>query len=175
MGKNRSHSSIDRALTPGDKAELNRRLATPGVTYDVVVDWLKDKGYSISRSAVGRYGKDFLARIETLKVVEEKARAIVSEVGANALSMEEAAAKIFTQKVLEHLLEIDDLSGQKFGALMTAFAKLQSSSTQRERLKADFQKKISEAADEVSRVAKAKGLSDEAASEIRQKILGITA
>lgn len=173
MGRNRSHSKIAKALSPEDLKEIHKSLSTPGVTYDDVVDWLKARGYQISRSAVGRYGKDFLSRLERLKEVEEKARTIVSEVG-DALAMEEAAAKIFTQKVLEHLLSIDDLSGQKFGSLMMAFSKLQSSSTQRERLKADIQKKINEAADEVNKVAKAKGLSDEAASEIRQKILGIT-
>lgn len=140
MAKNRSHSSIARKLSAADKEELNKRLATPGVTYDDMVEWLKGKGYAISRSAVGRYGKGFLSRLESLKVVEEKAMAIVSEVG-DALSMEEAAAKIFTQKVLEHLLQIDDLTGQKFGGLMTAFAKLQASSTQRERLKGEFRKK----------------------------------
>lgn len=173
MGRNRSHSKIAKALSPEDLKELHKALSTPGVTYDDVVDWLKARGYQISRSAVGRYGKDFLSRLERLREVEEKARTIVSEVG-DALAMEEAAAKIFTQKVLEHLLSIDDLSGQKFGSLMMAFSKLQASSTQRERLKTDIQKKINEAAEEVNKVAKAKGLSDEAASEIRQKILGIT-
>lgn len=172
MAKNRSHSKIAKALTPEDLKELHKSLATPGVTYDDVVDWLKARGYQISRSAVGRYSKDFLSRLERLKEVEEKAKTIVSEVG-DALSMEEAAAKIFTQKVLEHLLSIDDLSGQKFGSLMMAFSKLQSSSTQRERLKADLQKKIAVAAEEVSEAAKSNGLSEKAAEEIRKKILGI--
>lgn len=172
-GKNRSHSKIAKALSASDRDELNRKLATAGVTYDDIVGWLDGKGHRISRSAVGRYGKDFLARLERLKEVETKAKTIVSEVG-DALAMEEAAAKIFTQKVLEHLLSIDDLSGQKFGGLMMAFSKLQSSSTQRERLKADLKKRVTEAAEEVNQLARSSGLSDEAAGKIRMKILGIT-
>lgn len=172
MGKNRSHSSISKALSTTDKEAFHRRLATPGITYDDVVGWLNERGYQISRSAVGRYGKDFMARLENLKVVEEKAKAIVSEVG-DALAMEEAAAKIFTQKVLEHLLQIDDLSGQKFGSLMAAFAKLQASSATRERLKADVDKKASKAAGEVKKLVEKGGLSKDAVEAIEREILGI--
>lgn len=171
-GKNRSHSKIAKVLSQGDRDEINKRLATPGVTYDDIVAWLKTKGYEISRSAVGRYGKDFLTRLERLSEVEQKAKAIISEVG-DALSMEEAASKLYTQKVLEYLLELDDLSGQKFGSLMAAFAKLQSSSTQRERLKADHQKKARAAADAVKETAKKGGLSAEAIKLIEEQVLGI--
>lgn len=170
MAKNRSHSSIDRALTPEDKKVLHGMLATPGVTYDDIVEWASKKGYTISRSAVGRYGKDFSARLERLKVVEEKARAIVSEVG-DALAMEEAAAKIFTQKVLEHLLQVEDLEGQKFGSLMQAFARLQASSTQRERLKADFRKKADEVLAEAGE--KKEMTKDEMLAWIRERVYGL--
>lgn len=172
MNKKRSHSKIATALSSEDLRELNKELTTPGVTYDDIVGWLGKRGYQISRSAVGRYGKDFLTRLERLKEVETKARAIVSDIG-DGLAMEEAASKIFVQKVLEHLLTVDDLAGQKFGSLMMAFSKLQASSTAREKLKADLKEKVVEAADEVKKDAKSRGLSEEAAEEIRQKILGI--
>lgn len=172
MGKNRSHSKIAKALSPGDRDEINKRLATPGVTYDDIVEWLDGKGYKISRSAVGRYGKDFLSKLERIHEVEQKARAIVAEAG-DGLPMEEAVSKVFTEKVLSHLLELDDLSGQKFGSLMMAFAKLQSSSTQRERLKTEHQKKAKAAAESVKEKAKKGGLSEEAIKKIEEDILGI--
>ncbi|MBI5561307.1 MAG: DUF3486 family protein [Deltaproteobacteria bacterium] len=170
--KNRSHSKIAKALSPKDRDEINKRLATPGVTYDDIVGWLKGKGYEISRSAVGRYGKDFLSRLERLKEVEQKARAIVAEAG-DGLPMEEAVSKVFTEKVLSHLLELDDLTGQKFGSLMAAFAKLQSSSAQRERLKADFKKKAEHAVKDITDKAAKGGLSVEAIKLIEEQILGI--
>lgn len=173
MSERRSHSAISRALTEDDRKELHKKLATPGITYDDIVGWLNGKGYEISRSAVGRYGKDFSARLERLKVVEEKAKAIISEVG-DALVMEEAAAKLFTHKVLEHLLTIDDLSGQKFGTLMGAFSKLQTSSTLRERLKTEVAKKVKDVAAEVTKAVKKGGLSKSAIKEIEENILGIS-
>ncbi|MBI5328866.1 MAG: DUF3486 family protein [Deltaproteobacteria bacterium] len=172
MSKNRSHSSIAVKLAPEDIEGINIKLATPGVTYGDIVRWLAGKGYTVSKSSVGRYGKDFLARIERLKVVEEKAKAIVSEVG-DALTMEEAASKIFTQKVLEHLLQMDDLSGQKFGTLMMAFSKLQGSSVIREKLQADIQKKASAAADTIKQEARKGGLSEEVIKQIEERVLGI--
>ncbi|TAN59647.1 DUF3486 family protein [bacterium] len=172
MAGNRSHSSIAKQLSDCDKADLNKKLATPGVTYDDIVGWLGGKGYRVSRSAVGRYGKDFLSRLSRLKEVETKAKAIVSEVG-DALSMEEAASKLYTQKVLEYLLEMDDLSGQKFGSLMMAFSKLQSSSVQRERLKADFKQKAEQAIKNIKGKAAKGGLSSETIKMIEETVLGI--
>lgn len=170
--RNKSHSKIAKALSEADKKDLHKRLATPGVTYDDITRWLKDKGYEISRSAVGRYGKGFSAKLERIAEVEQKAKAIVSEVG-DGLAMEEAAAKVFTEKVLTHLLTIDDLAGQKFGGLMASFAKLQASSATRERLKADVGKKASKAAGEVKKLAEKGGLSKDAVEAIEREILGI--
>jgi hypothetical protein len=56
---------------------------------------------------------------------------------------------------------------------MGDFAKLQSSSILRERLKDDFRGKLDKAADEVVKAVKKQGLSEEKAAEIRKKILGV--
>lgn len=169
--KVRRHSRISDELPQELKREVDRLLVEGNVTYDDIKAFLEEKGYDISRSAIGRYGKEFLASYQRLRVIEEKSRALVSEVG-DGMVLEEAAAKIFAQKIVEaQLLEgFDILENPR---LIADFAKLQSSTVARERFKRELKDKVEKTADSVVRTARQGGLSDEKAEEIRRKILGI--
>jgi hypothetical protein len=96
----------------------------------------------------------------------------VSEAG-DGMILEEAASKLFSQMILEAQMS-GKLDIKKLPRIISDFAKLQASVVSRERLKKELTEKVKETADAVSRVARAKGLSDETAEEIRRKILGIT-
>ena len=171
MTKMRRHSKISSEIPP----ELRRQVDTllvEGNTYEEIKDFLASKGYEIGRSSIGRYGKDFLTYYQRLKVIEDKSKTLVSEAGKDVLTLEEAASKLFVQMILEAQFkgEFDPI---KLPRLVSDFAKLQASSVLRERMKMEFKQKVTKAADEVVKVAKAGGLTPEKAEEIRKKILGI--
>ena len=171
MPKVRQHSRVSDELPAEIRAEVNRLLIEPGVTYDDIQKFLAEKGYDISRSAIGRYGKGFLAVYQKLRIIEDKSKALVSEVG-EGLVLEETASKLFVQKIIELQLE-DKIDPMEIPRILSDFAKLQASSIMRERLKDDFKKKIDKAADDVVKTVKKQGLSEETAAEIRKKILGV--
>jgi hypothetical protein len=169
--KVRRHSSIGDELPQELKREVDRLLVEGNVTYDDIKAFLEEKGYDISRSAIGRYGKEFLAQYQRLRVIEEKSRTLVSEAG-DGMVLEEAAAKIFAQKIVEAQL-LEDFDILENTRLISDFAKLQSSTVARERFKRELKEKVAKTAESVVKTARQGGLSDEKAEEIRRKILGI--
>ena len=86
--------------------------------------------------------------------------------------LEEAAAKIFAQKIVEAQL-LEDFDILENPRLIGDFAKLQSSTVARERFKRELKEKVEKTAESVVKTARQGGLSDEKAEEIRRKILGI--
>jgi len=156
---------------------INRRIVE-GRTYDEIARWVEQMAQTgaspaVSRSALARYGKDFLARLERVKQVSEQAKAILSETDAPGMELEEAASKLFAQMLMETLLDLEDLKGQKISDLLYAFGKIQASSVSRERLKSEIRKKAEKAVKKIEEKV-GKGLSAEAVEEIRREILGIT-
>lgn len=167
----RRHSRVTTDLPEEVRREVDRLLLEPGVTYDEIVKHLEGKGHDISRSSLGRYGKDYLASYQQLRMIEDQARGLVSQAG-DGLVLEEAASKLFAKEIVRLLIE-QNVDIKKIPRLVSDFAKLQASSIMRERFKDELGKRVAKAAEEVTVAAKANGLSDKAAAEIRQKILGI--
>ena len=172
MAKTRRHSSLTDNLPSEVMAQVNRLLIEPATTYDDVKTWLEGQGYDISRSAIGRYGKDFFAEFQRQRMVEEQAKALVSDAEENGLILEEAAAKVFARKIFEGVMS-GSLDIQKMPRIISDFAKLQSSSIQRERLKSEYAKKAEKAAESVVDEVQKLGLSEAGVERIRRKILGI--
>jgi hypothetical protein len=171
MAKVRKHSRIDDELPAEVRGQVDRLLIEGGATYDDIRDFLAEQGYDISRSAIGRYGKDFLNTYQRLRVAEDQARSLVSEVG-DGLALDEAASKLLMQQVLELLISTE-LTPKERMSLMKSVAFLQSSSVQREKLKSELRKKAETAVGEVAQIAKNGGLSDEAIRQIEEQVLGI--
>ena len=170
-GFRRKHSRVQDEL-PAEVREQVDRLLIEQATYDEIKEFLDREGYDISRSAIGRYGHDFLAAYQNLRIIEDKSRALVSEAG-DGMVLEEAAAKLFSQMILEAQLS-GKLDIKKLPRIISDFAKLQSSTVSRERLKRDIAQRVTQTADDVAKTVKKSGLSDETAEEIRKKIMGIS-
>lgn len=169
--KVRRHSRIIDELPPELKQEIDNLLVQGDVTYDDIKEHLASKGHDISRSSIGRYGKEFFANYRELRIIEEKSRTLVSEAG-DSMILDEAASKLFAQKILElQLAGKFDL--KKNSRILADFAKLQAASIMRERMKQDFAKKATAAAADVVKIVKKGGLSEDKAEEIRKRILGI--
>ncbi|MBM4394373.1 MAG: DUF3486 family protein, partial [Deltaproteobacteria bacterium] len=131
------------------------------------------------KSSVGRYGREFSARLTRMREVNEKAKAILEQANGEPLRMEEATAQIGLSMVAEALLKLDDLEGVDPEKLLLAVARLQNSGATRERMRIvwrqEQQAKAKAAAEEVKGIAKKGGLSDELVREIEERVLGIAA
>jgi hypothetical protein len=168
----RQHGRVRDDLPQELREQVDRLLIEPGNTYEDIKAFLAKEGHDISRSAIGRYGKDFLNVYQQLRQIEDKSKALVSEAG-DGMILEEAASKLFAQMILEAQMS-GKIDVARYPQILGEFARLQASTVLRERLKRDFANKVKKTADAVIKTAKSNGLSDEAAEEIKRKILGIT-
>jgi len=86
--------------------------------------------------------------------------------------LEEAVAKKMAATLMELLLD-EGVDISKTPRIISDFAKLQSSTVQRERLKTEFQRKAEAACESVKQKASKAGLSPEVVGEIEREILGL--
>lgn len=177
---NRAHSKI--AQLPVEVREAVDDLLVGGITYEEITAKLREMGHDVSRSAIGRYGKDFHSRLERLKLVRAQARAVTAQTEGEGLELEEASSQLLLQYLMEFLFEVDvkDESGEinpalvaSLPKLMSAVAKIQKSGVAREAFKSDVRKKIQAAARKVKETARSAGLSPETIKQIEAEVLGI--
>jgi hypothetical protein len=158
---------------PADiRKSVDNLLVEPGIGYEDIAEYLKQKGHDVSKSSIGRYGKDFLAAYQRLRIIEDQSRALISDAGGDGLILEEAGSKLAAKKMIELLLS-DDVGIKKIGDIAQGIASLQRASVAREKFKQDLKEKLQKTAEAVNKIVKSSGLSDKAAAEIRAKILGI--
>ncbi len=169
--RSRQRDRITTELTADERRVLHR-LLIDGATYDDIEAHLKRIGYDISRSAIGRYGKTFFEFYKQSLINEDKAREFVGAVG-EGLALEEAASKLLFGSVIQKFLD-GDIDVVEMPRILSDVAKLQSSSVQREKYKADIDNRVKAAADAVEAVAKKGGVSAATIEIIRREILGIT-
>lgn len=154
-------------------AELTRRAFSD---YTGLAEWLGDKGYEISRSALHRYGSKFEQSLAALRVATEQARAIVEAMPDEEGRMGEALTRLAQEKAFQVLMNLDteeqDLTLDKLG---TMIARLNRTSVAQKQWQQQIDARTQAAAEEVDDLARKAGLSDDTAKAIRAKILGITA
>ena len=84
---------------------INKQLVA-GITYEEIAEYINEKGFEIGKSSVGRYGKDFLTKLERLKKAKEQARTIVEEVSDRpATELHEAANQTAVTLIQEMMYE----------------------------------------------------------------------
>lgn len=173
----RRHSKITSELPPALVEALNAKLLE-GFTYEEITQWLVGEGHPISRSAVGRYSKDFLTRLERLKNVRDQAKAIVDDASDDPqTAMAEATSQIAFQLLMEALMEAGDKGPKGLDKTMIdaikALAQLEKSGVDREKLKQHHREKVKKVAEDVEKRAAAAGLKPEELKYIREQIYGI--
>lgn len=177
----RRHSKITSILPPELVEAINKRLVG-GDTYQEITDLINRSGHEISRSSVGRYGKDFLTRLEKLRVVKEQAKAIVTETkDGPATELAEASNQLALQKIMEYLMKVDNLDDSKATEVFKALALLQRANVQVEKLKLDYNRGIDAASEKIKAglkeelgrepalIARLSDMVDAVAEEVRQK------
>ncbi|MBE7415094.1 MAG: DUF3486 family protein [Deltaproteobacteria bacterium] len=166
--------SAVKGLPPEVKAWLDQALVKSNFSdYKALEEMLKEKGFSISKSSIHRYGREFESKLAAIKLATEQARAVVEEVGDEENALGDALAQVVQQKAFEALMKLEDPGKVNLASIGKMVADLNRSSVTLKKYRAEVRGKVTEAAEQVAKEIKSKGLSEEAAEEIRQKILGI--
>lgn len=163
----RRRSKIDTELPPEVRREVDR-LLVEDATYEEIAAYLAAKGYEISKSAVGRYGKEFLRLVQNVRMMEAKAQTLVGE--EDNLALEEASTKLLLHQVLDGVMN-KTIDVKDMPRILSDVAKLQSSAVGREKFKADFRAKADKAMEKIEK--KASGITPETLNIIREEIYGL--
>ncbi len=154
------------------KAWLDKALAENGFSeYETLATELSAQGFSISKSALHRYGQDFESKLSALKMASEQARAVV----AAAPDEEGAVNEALMRLVQEHLFKILMADGNSFDLpkVAKAVAELGKASIAQKKWQTEYREKAEAAASRVEKIAKKGGLNQATVDEIRREILGM--
>ncbi|PKN97086.1 MAG: terminase [Chloroflexi bacterium HGW-Chloroflexi-5] len=163
------------ALPPEVKEWLDKALVDGNFSgYEALAAELQEKGYSISKSSLHRYGKNFEDTLAAVKMATEQAKVLVDACPDEQGNLNDALIRLVQQKAFQVLNKLDaekcDLDLDDLGHMISSLSK---ASTTVKKYAADVKKRTIETAKEVESVAKKGGLTDEAVQTIRSKILGI--
>lgn len=162
------------SLPKAVKAWLDKALAENGFSeYESLAAELSAQGFSISKSALHRYGQDFESRLSALRISSEQARAVVEAAPDDEGSVNEALMRF----VQEHLFKMLMAEEGKFDPykMAKAVAELGKASVVQKKWQTEFREKTEAAAARVEKIAKKGGLNQETVNEIRREILGMAA
>jgi len=179
MTNRRKHSKITQ-LPPEIVEAVNKKLAG-GTTYRDIAEWIngmsEETGIEVSHMSVQRYGKDFLTRLEKLRLARDQARAIVEDnKDRPATEMTEAASNLAVQMIQEYFMKVQNEGGEIDKGLietMKALAQLERSSVAREKLKLEFRQKAEQAVKAIEETGRQKGLDAETLTYIKEQVYGI--
>lgn len=168
---------------PADiRAELDARLIKAGFgDYVALSEWLSEHGFTISKSSLAVYGKDFEARVSALQRVTQQARAIVAETPDDDGAVNDALIRLVQEKVFGVLVDLEtELSNGDLAKVTKAVADLSRASVSQKKLAAEIRKDM--AAKAVKAVDKAlksaarageKGLSLDLVTALRRDLAGV--
>ncbi|MBL8471361.1 MAG: DUF3486 family protein [Rhodocyclaceae bacterium] len=152
--------------------------------YEALEAALAERGYSISKSAIHRYGQALQRRMDTIRASTEAAQAIVTAAGDEADARSGAVMAMVQTEMFDVLLRLqesteDGVSAADRVALLSeaarGIAQLTRASIAQKKWAQDVSARAKDAAAKAAKIAKKGGMSAEAADQIRALILGIAA
>lgn len=173
------------ALPEDVRRWLERALCEQGFAgYEALEAMMRDRGYSLSKSAIHRYGQKIERRMAAIKASTEAAKMIVEAAGDDQDARSESVIALVQTEMFDSIIAIQEAGDEELSpsdrlGLMSKAAKniatLTRASIVQKQYKATVQAKAAEVADKAERLASKGGLSEDAAAEIRKMILGIAA
>jgi hypothetical protein len=164
----RRRSRIETELPPELRQQLNRVLLE-GATYDEAAGFLNGQGYDISRSSVGRYGKEFFEAYQKIVQFEDQSRALTSAT-EKGMPMEEAVGKMLLQKVMAALVD-GSADVLEVPRLISDVAKLQRSHVAMAQWKREIEKRADAAVENIK--TKSKAIDPDTLRIIKEEIYGL--
>lgn len=130
---NRSHSKIDK-LPEEMKKEVETMLLE-GETYESISNHLADQGEDIHPSSIGRYGRKFLNKFESVRIAKEFAKLLAEDnVDRPPTELHEANNMLISQIIMETIID-KDMSAKDRAAAAKSIASLQNAQVNNEKLK----------------------------------------
>jgi len=110
-------SKID-LLPEAIRKEFEKRLIAGSFSdYEGVALWLQAQGYDISRSAAHRWGQGFQRTQASVKAATDMATALTENIGDDAGTILDASQRIYMGKILQVLLDMEDLDPENIDFL----------------------------------------------------------
>lgn len=149
--------------------------------YRELEEELRARGFDISKSAVHRYGQALERRLASIRASTEAARVISENISNEKGAQSDAILEMIQSEVFQALMQLEEIKqeddpmkrlsalsfvGKNISPLITAGVNLK-------KYQAAIKAKAQAAAQEVEKLVKKGGLSDDTADQIRQQILGI--
>ena len=178
--------STVRKLPDEIRAEIDRLLADGRHTLDQIVLHLREMGVDqVSRSALGRYSKDFESVVEDMRLTREMAQAVGHElqdlVDDDATQLLVGSLQALLLKARMLISKGEGIAPKDVADLCRATKDLQSALNLRARLAtgvrrelaAEIAKQTATAAENIDRIAQEGGLSAALAAQLRREVLGV--
>lgn len=169
-------------LPPEVKTWLNAALVEGNFSgYEALEQMLTERGFTISKSSIHRYGQKLESKLAAVRASTEAARAI-AEAAPDDADLRSAAAISLVQteifNVMVALQEADEESNPEERLKLMAkaakpLAELSRASVNQKKWEGEVRARTALAADTAERIAKKGGLSAASVAEIRRSILGI--
>jgi hypothetical protein len=159
--------------------ELNRRLIENAFGgYEDLARWLGEQGYLIKRSSLQRYGHQFERKLEAISLASQQARAVVAASPDREGAMGDALVRLVQQEIFSLLVECKGaIEKQDLAKIARAVADLGRTTVRQREWREEIVKRLeaqrAAAGEKVTELTKAGGLSPEAATEIRNILMGI--
>lgn len=135
MEKNRSHGKIDRLPAPLKRKVEDKLLE--GETYEDIASYLKEQGEDIHYSSVGRYGRGFLKKFESVRIAKEFAKLLAEDnIDRPATELHEANNLLASQIIMEALVD-EEMDPKERAQAAKSIASLQRAQVSNEKLKID--------------------------------------
>ena len=169
--------SAVQSLPEAVRADLDQWLIHRGFAgYEELSAWLLEKGFSISKSSLHRYGSAFEAKTEKLRAATQMSKTLAEAVGDDEGAMNDALIRMAQGELFELLLKAEE-TGESLTELLPeitlSVSRLARASLPQKRWQAEYKAKAASAADSVEKLARSGGLSGETVEAIRREILGV--
>lgn len=141
--KNRVRSKID-DLPEEVKSKVDEMVADTKYTYAEISLWLKDKGYEISKSSVGRYALRTNNATQRLTEAQEQTKALIEVIKKNPdIDYTEPGLQLLaselTKKIAQAEEEFDNMPLDKAGRLIVSLSRTKA---YKDKVKQDMQEKV---------------------------------
>lgn len=138
MADNRKHRKINKLPMPVKQSVENDLVN--GRTYQAVSQDLKEQGYDVSYSAVGRYGREYLKKFESVRMAKEYARLLAEDnIDRPTTELHEANNALISQLLMQMMID-GEMTTEEKAKIAQSIATLQSAQVRNEKLKIDARK-----------------------------------
>ncbi len=175
-------NSVDQ-LPKEVKAWLDKSLVDGNFSgYQALEEAMRERGCTVSKSAIHRYGQKIERRFAAIRASTEAARLLTEGAADDQDARSEAVIALVQTELFESIVNLQEATeedidpAERIGLLSNAaknIATLSRASVNLKKFQNEVRSRVEAAAAAVEKVVKKGGLSEDAADAIRRQILGI--